>query len=81
MGYRREQQPIVVGVVTGASCDSCGKELDGLFDWLGGAQDSVDIVVKGGYGRYFDGDDVELVVCSECVKKLAQLLPRLAGLI
>jgi len=54
-------------VVTGYTCDSCGKKWNGN-DW-GEVQEMLHWENRGGYGSVFgDGADMTLDLCQDCIK-------------
>lgn len=48
-------------------CNHCGKELD-FFD----LQNDFSIHKRIGYGSVHDGDDVHMLLCSDCFDKLVE---------
>lgn len=52
-------------------CNLCGKEFDKLDELEG-----FGVHTRFGYGSKFDGDNVELDLCCECLDKLMDKLIR-----
>ncbi len=79
MGDRREYRDILTLVMVGATCDNCGRELEFVWsDYLISGmpmRDALRITLAGGYGAYFDGNDIGLVFCKECADKLIVEFP------
>lgn len=48
-------------------CNLCGKIFD-TFD----EQHDIKIVRRMGYGSMYDGDDIELDICCECIDNLIE---------
>ena len=63
-------------VVIGATCDACGKELEPVFASLpwgrGGPESALNITLSGGYGQYYDGEDIHLIFCPQCADKFME---------
>lgn len=47
------------------TCNKCGKQLD-FWD----RQENFSINTRLGYGTKYDGDDLELDLCCDCMEKL-----------
>jgi len=72
-------------VITGGTCDGCGGDLNlpdhivnhpvrtslGSLEVSGGLH----FTVGAGYFSYYDGKDIELLFCKECVLKLVAMFP------
>lgn len=62
-----EKMPVRVA----SECDGCGLKMDA------DPEKSIDITLSGGYGKFFDGNDVVGVLCRDCVVKLTDLFPNI----
>lgn len=75
VGYITEKKEVtkVVETRVGASCDNCLTHLHLVPD--DGALNALNVILSGGFGQFYDGEDIHLLLCQECGRKLITLFP------
>ena len=75
MGYITEKKEVtkVVETRVGASCDNCLTPMHLVHD--DGAFNALNIRLSGGFGQFYDGEDIYLLLCQECARRLIALFP------
>lgn len=83
MGYIRESRSLTEDrdVIVGCDCDNCGMNLEPVdVNSYGAWQscqpvDALDIMIGGGYGQFFDGRTLHLVLCKLCAVAFVTQFP------
>lgn len=73
---KRKEIKIIENITTSIVCDCCGKEYEDIMD----LQEFLSMDMDAGYNSAFpDGRQLELDLCSKCVKKLLGKYIRVDG--
>jgi hypothetical protein len=48
-----------------------------FFEDYGGINGAVHAIISAGYGSEFDGHDIEIVICDDCIKSKCKVAHRL----
>ena len=80
MGYIEEviKSEYQKRIVIGATCDFCSENIQMIDNYI--LEGALHIVLGGGYGMYYDGDGINLIVCKDCVRKLIEVFPVISDL-
>ena len=86
MGYQYVTKEVLAKVeqCVGATCDQCGADLRPVFTDMEGnwrdtsTQNSLSLTLHGGYGEYYDGSVIDVVLCQNCAHALVELFPFLS---